>query len=154
MDIVGARGQYEVGFPEYLLFKAAHQVIEHALAEHVGVPEQHKLGLRGRKLRRDGVEKRVGTVEQDDVGLHLVDDFLQVVIVAEGDVLTGYLYRRGYTVDLDTVDGIHSGDTVLTEAYHIVVESRKALCHVFRYRLYSSLDRMIVFRNLEYSFLH
>ena len=118
------------------------------------MPQQNELDIFRCQFGRDRVEIWIGTMQHDDIWLFLVDNFLQVVIVGESDVLAGYVHGRGDAVDLDAVDRIHTGNAVLAEAHDDIFEGLQTLAHVFGDGLYAAFDRMIVFCNLEYCFLH
>ena len=149
MNVVGAGSQYEVGFLENLLLKPVDEVIQDSLTQDIGVPQQHEFRVFGLQLGCDGVEEGVGAMQDDHVGLYLVNDLLKVAVVGKRYVLTGNLDGRGYAVNLYPVDGVHTGDTVLTETDDIGIVGLQAFCHVFRDGLDASLYRIIVFRNVE-----
>ena len=118
------------------------------------MPQQHQLHILGSKLCGDGVQEWIRTMKQDDVRLLLIDDFLEVVIVGEGYVLTGNVQRRGYTIDFHAVDSFISSNAVLTETYNNIVEVRKTFTQILCNCLNATLYRIIIFSYLEYSFLH
>ena len=120
----------------------------------VGMPQQHEFGIAGNQFGCDGVEEGVGAMQDDHVGLYLVNDLLKVAVVGKRYVLTGNLDGRGYAVNLYPVDGVHTGDAVLTEADDNMLEIGQTFGHVFRDGLDAALYRIIIFGYLEYSFLH
>ena len=63
-------------------------------------------------------------MQQDNIWLFLVDDFLQIMIVRKSNVLARYVYGRCDTVDFHAVDYIQTGNAVLTEAYYDLLKHR------------------------------
>ena len=149
VDVVGTGGEYEVVLPEDAALEVLDTLVEHPLAEDVGVPEKHELAVLGYQADGDGVEEGIGAVEHDDVGLVLLDDLLQVTVVGEGDVLARHFQRGGDAVDLGAVDGVHTGDAVVAEADDDIVKVRQPLGHVLGHGLDASFGWIIVFCYVE-----
>ena len=76
VDVVRAGGQNEISLFEYHLFKHLDHFVKNPLTQNIGVPKQYELGIFGLQLGGDGIEEGVRAVEQNDVRLFLVDDFL------------------------------------------------------------------------------
>ena len=154
VDVVGTGGQNQVGFLQQPALELVNHAVEHALAQNVGMPQQHEFGIARNQFGCDGVEEGVGTMQQDDIWLFLVDDLLEIVVIGEGDVLTRDFHGRGNAVDLDAIDIIHARDTILAETDDNMVEMVQSFGHVFRNGLNATFYGIIIFCYLEYSFLH
>ena len=118
------------------------------------MPQQNQFDIFRRQLGCDGIQVGIGTMQNDDIRLLFVDDFLQVVIIGKSNILAGDVHGRCDAVDFDTIDCIYSGNTVLAKAYDDILEGFQAFAHVFGNGLYAAFNRIIIFCNLEYSFLH
>ena len=80
------------------------------------MPQQHQFRVFGLQFGRNRVEVGVRTVQQDDVGLYLVDNLLEIMIIGDGDILCRYSQGWCDAIHLNAVDVIDTRDAVFAEA--------------------------------------